>query len=192
MTNGNEGFGSNIPESEDPNLALGPNNPTPDPNLGQQAVYLPPPQPQFGQPQPGYVPPQSGDVPPQQPSGFNPQFTADPQLQGTMNSANGVLLNYWLSVFFTIIPAIIFYFVVPKNSRYHQLHADNLNFSILHTIVQVGLALLNTFLPFSTMVMLGLAPLVFFVVHLIAAVKVSSGPDTMREDPFLFNIKFVQ
>lgn len=205
MTTDNEGYGSNIPESEDPNRAHGLNNPHPDSYAGQQQGFTQfsesqPQQTQAQQPQePGFQsqqstsfpPPQPGYLPPQQPGNPGVQFNADPQLQGSMNSANGVLLNYWLSVFFSIIPALIFYFVVPKNSRYHQLHTDNLNFSILETLVRIGILAITPLLPWIAGI-LALAPLVFFVIHLIAAIKVSSGPDTMTGDPFPFNVSFLQ
>lgn len=66
-------------------------------------------------------------------------MTTQPPAQPAANPEQGyttLTLNYWLSVFFSWIPALIFYFVEKgKNSVIDEHNRVNLNFQLVRTIV---------------------------------------------------------
>ena len=108
-----------------------------------------------------------------------------------------MVLNYWLSVFFAWIPALIFYFVGKDkgNQRAHEFNVANLNFSLLRT----GAALAATILGYLPViggliaVLLGIAGFVLFIFHIIAAAKVSADyRSNAKTDPFIFNVPMVK
>ncbi len=138
----------------------------------QQPVYGAPQQPQQGYAAPGYGAPQQ--VPP-----------ADP--------ASNLTLNYWLSVFFLWIPALIFYIIEKDkgNPQVRALHAANLNFALLRTALGV-VGWIFAFIPVIGPLVLGIAHLVLFVFHIIAATKVIETYRSGGGDPFIFNIPLIK
>jgi len=128
---------------------------------------------------------------------------AAPQYQPApaANPVSNLQLNYWLSVFFTWIPALIFY-IVDKDKgdqRLRQLHAANLNFSLLRIFVVIAAYIVNVILVFIPYVGAVLALLVLlaayvvpFVFHIIAATKVQQAYQNGQADPFIFNIPMVK
>lgn len=163
-----------------------------DPGAGQ----VPPQAPQYQQPQQGYQQPQQGyQQAPQQ--GYQQPAPADP--------VNNIQLNYWLSVFFAWIPALIFYFIEKDkgDQRVRAFHAANLNFSLLRTAVVIVLAILlmilgvalpwtawGVYVIFSVIVWIihiGLA-----VVHLIAAATVGNNFRNGQAPNFLFNVNVIK
>ncbi len=97
----------------------------PQSNPGQQAPGYGQPQPGYGQPQPGYGQPQPGYGQPQ------PGY-------GQPAAGNNLTLNYWLSAFFSWLPALIFYFVDKGKSPLLDDHLKEvLNFQIVRTVVLV-------------------------------------------------------
>lgn len=110
-------------------------NPPPaaDPNYGQQ----PPAYGQPGQPQPGYGQPQ-------QPGYGQPAYGQPGYGQPYGNEPGNITANLWLSVFFTWLPALIF-FLVEKDKVHpaaRKAAADNLNFQLIRTIAIVVAAFL--------------------------------------------------
>lgn len=106
-----------------------------------------------------------------------------------------VQLNYWLSVFFIWIPALIFFLIERgKDARADAYHRDNLNFALLRTAVLVAGSLLG-FIPFLGPLLTGLvwvASVVLFVFHIVAAAKL---PQTYRDGAppaFVINVPFLQ
>ncbi|MGO3146169.1 MAG: DUF4870 domain-containing protein [Leucobacter sp.] len=169
------------PQAEDSAHAGVPQPPTaPDAsgNVPPPAYAPPPAQPAYGTPQP----PQGGA--PQQ--GYPAQApAADP--------VSNLTLNYWLSVFFLWIPALIFYIIEKDKGNAHirALHAANLNFALIRTaLLVVGWVL--AIIPVLGPILVFLAHVVLFIFHIIAATKVT---DTYRRgggDPFIFNIPLVK
>lgn len=147
-------------------------------------------QPQQPQPPyygaPGQTPPPPGGY--QQPTAGYPQPVADP--------ASNVLLNYWLSVFFSWIPALIF-FLIDKDKGDQRLYAyqrDNLNFSLLRVGVGVVTWIL-AFIPYLGVIfgfLLGIGSIVLFVFHIIAAVKASEGFRRGEQPGFIFNVPLIK
>lgn len=131
--------------------------------------------------------------PTQQPSG-----ASDPNAAITT-----LTLNYWLSVFFTWIPALIFYIIERgKNATVDAHNRANLNFQILRTIVGVAAGLIPVILgviPYLGGILGGLvgfvlwaASVVLFVFAIIAAVKAPVEARAGREYKYPFNIEFVK
>ncbi|WP_053352091.1 DUF4870 domain-containing protein [Leucobacter musarum] len=159
-----------------------------------QAPPVPPQQPQQpGQPQyaaPQYGAPQAGQTPP--PGGYAQPGYAQPVADPTSN----VTLNYWLSVFFTWIPALIFFFVDKDkgDQRLYLYQRENLNFSLLRTGVYLAIVIAS-FIPYVNLVLvplLWIAQIVGFVFHIIAAVKASDGFRRGEQPGFIFNIPLVK
>lgn len=182
------------PTSDAPPAAPTPPVPPQQPaSAPQQPQYqTPPPQPQY-------------QVPPQQPAA--PQYQAPPPpggyqqpqpgyAQPVSDPVSNITLNYWLSVFFTWIPALIFYLIEKDkgNQQAYAFHRDNLNFSLLRVGVVVATYILMV-IPYIGWVLAGLlwiGSLVLFIFHIMAAVK---APDAYRrgEQPgFIFNIPLVK
>lgn len=116
---------------------------------------------------------------------------------------NTLTLNYWLSVFFAWIPALIFYFVEKgKNPVIDEHNRVNLNFQLVRTIVGVAAAIIPTIfgaIPFVGWVLsliLGLAfwvvYIVLFVFAIIAAVKAPDEARAGRPYKFPFNLDMVK
>ena len=159
----------------------------------QYEAPQPPPAPQYAPPQPQYqAPPAAGQAPPpggyQQPGPAYQQPVADP--------LNNVTLNYWLSVFFTWIPALIF-FLIEKDkgdAKAYAFHRDNLNFSLIRTGIY-AIAIICAWIPYLNFIVVPLAwiaQIVFFVFHIIAAAKAPEAYRRNEQPPFIFNIAFVK
>lgn len=160
----------------------------PEPGYGapQQPGYGAPQQPAYGAPQPGYGAPQ-------QPGYGAPQQGYYQQQGAPANPLGNLTANYWLSVFFFWIPALIFFLVEsPKATpQVRALHAANLNFSLLRTaLLLFGWLLLV--IPGVGPFILMLAHIGGFVLHIVAAAKVSDTYRAGGADPFLFNIPLVK
>lgn len=154
------------------------------PQAPQQPGYQAPPQgaPQYQQaPQGGYqAPPPAG--------GYAQQPVADP--------VSNVTLNYWLSVFFNWIPALIFFLIEKDkgNAQAYAYHRDNLNFSLLRVgvVIATYIIALIPYIGWIVAVLLWIGSIVLFVFHIIAAVK---APDAYRRGekaPFIFNIPLIK
>ena len=177
--------------------------PTPPPPYGapQQPFGAPQPPPGyapqapgFGAPQqPGYgAPQQPGYGAPQQPGYGAPQGYYQPQ-NGATNPLSNLTANYWLSVFFFWIPALIFFLVEsPKSSpQVRALHAANLNFALLRTALLI-FGWIFAVIPVLGPLLVGVAHLAGFVLHIIAATKVAETYRQGGTDPFLFNAPMVR
>ena len=179
-----------------------------DPSGGQ----VPPQQPPAAPPPPPAAPQQpmgqQPQVPPHQPGGYQqPQAPQQPgayqqpaggyqQPQQGGDPANMVTLNYWLSVFFTWLPALIFYFI--EKDKGNQLatayHRENLNFSLVRTIVYVATVIIN-FIPYIGWIigiLLWIASVVLFVFHIIAAAKATNNFRQGQAPEFIFNLPMVK
>lgn len=157
----------------------------PHPQQPQQPGYGAPQQPGYGQQgygapqQPGY--PQQGYAQP----GYQQAPAADP--------ASNLTLNYWLSVFFIWLPALIFFLIEKDraNPQVRALHAANLNFSLLRTgFYLVGWVL--AFIPILGALVYWAGIITLFVFHIIAATKVTNAYRAGQGDPFIFNIPLVK
>lgn len=165
----------------------------------QQPGYSAPPQPGYSAPPPGYSAPPPGYYQPQQPQ-QPPYFQGQqqyqqqyPQGQQPQNPLQNLTANYWLSVFFFWIPALIFFLVEsPRASpQVRALHAANLNFSLLRTaLLLFGWVLF--IIPGIGSLVLTLAHIAGFVLHIIAATKVTETYQRGGTDPFLFNAPMVK
>ena len=122
-------------------------------------------------------------------------YGQQPYQQGAVDPANNVTLNYWLSVFFSWIPALIFFLVDKgKNSLSDEFHRANLNFSILRAIVGIATSfvLVIPVLGIILAVLLGLGSVGLFIIHIMAAID---APKKFREGQpykFPFTIEFIK
>lgn len=108
-----------------------------------------------------------------------------------------ITLNYWLSVFFTWLPALIFWLIEKDkgNARATAFHVANFNFSLLRTgvyIVAYILALIP-YIGWIIAILLWIGSIVLFVFHIMAAVK---APEAYRNngktDNFVFNLPLIK
>ncbi|MFV0433471.1 MAG: DUF4870 domain-containing protein [Leucobacter sp.] len=154
----------------------------------QQPAHQAPQQPQY------QAPPAGGYQPPQQPGYQQPQTVADP--------VSNITLNYWLSVFFGWIPALIFLLIDKDkgNPRLHQMNAANMNFTLLRIFAIAAayvLWFILIFIPYIGAFLGGLILFVAwvggFVLHILAAVKAPEAYRTGQPvDPFLFNLPMIK
>lgn len=151
------------------------------PGYGQQA----PNAPQASQPSYGQQPNYGQQAPAQQQYQQAPQ--APQYQQGAVDPAGTVVLNYWLSVFFNWIPALIFFLTEKgKNSFADDFHRQNLNFSILRVI-----AIVLTFIPYLGFIF-GIAGVALFVIHIIAALNAPTAFRNGQLYKFPFNVQFIK
>lgn len=130
------------------------------------------------------------------PAGQNPQYGApQPGIPQQNPAADRLVLNYWLSVFFQWIPALIFFFLDRgKDARQDSFNRKNLIFSLVRTAVGVVAssltlpALLNgETSAFGSL--LGLVGTVLFVFHIVASISVKERYNTGGEPNFVIPIK---
>ena len=156
------------------------------PQFQQPAAPQQPQAPQYQAPQapqaPQYQQPGGGQVPP---GGYQQQYAQQPVADPVSN----ITLNYWLSVFFTWLPALIFFLIEKDkgNRQAYDYHRDNLNFSILRVIV--GFVAIIPYIGWAIAVLGGI---VLFVFHLIAAAKAAEAFRTGQKPPFIFNIPLIK
>ncbi|MFC0582206.1 DUF4870 domain-containing protein [Micrococcoides hystricis] len=173
---------------------------------GYQAAGYP--QQQSGYSQAGYQQ-QQGYQQPGQPGAY-PQYAGATPAQDQYRGQ--ILLNYWLSVFFSVIPALIFYFMnkdnVPEIVR--KSHANNLNFQILRAgvmiILVIGLfATMSTFtydaygMPSGSIAMFSILNIVYMIwgfgtliICIIAAATAGGKYDRGEPANYIFNIPMVK
>ncbi|TQL62102.1 DUF4870 domain-containing protein [Rarobacter faecitabidus] len=131
------------------------------PGYEQPATGYQQPAPGYGQPTPAYA---SGPV--------------------TDDALSTVKLNLWLSVFFSWIPALIFFLTqkdVPANVK--DIHRENLNFQILRTIA--GLVVWIPIVGWALFIVL----LVFAIIAAVQAPDVVAQGGTYK---YKFNIQFIK
>lgn len=123
----------------------------------------------------------------QNPYGTPPGYGVARPPFNPVSAQSNLQLNYWLSAFFGLIPAIIFY-VVDKDK--HPLLDDhlkeNLNFTLTRVIV--GLIMI---IPFIGWIVGGIGAIVLFIFAIIGAMN---GPNNFRMGQpyrFPFAIRFI-
>lgn len=143
--------------------------------------------PQYQQPfqqQPG-----GGQVPP---GGYQQQYAQQP----VGDPAGTITLNYWLSVFFTWIPALIFFLVEKDkgNRLANDYHRENLNFALLRTGVVVATYILAMipYIGWLFALVLWIGSVVLFVFHIMAAAKATDAFRRGAQPPFNFNIPLIK
>lgn len=169
-----------------------------DPGAGQ----VPPPAPQYQAPPPNYQapPPNYQQAPP-------PGYQAPPPgyQQAPADPVNNIQLNYWLSVFFSWIPALIFYFMEKDKGdpRVRAFHAANLNFSLLRTAVAIAVwiivVILTFALPWTMWGVIGILTALMWiiniglaVIHLVAAISAANNFRAGQQPHFLFNVTLIK
>ena len=131
----------------------------------------------------------------QQPAYGQPPVQQQPYQPGAVDPANNVTLNYWLSVFFSWIPALIFFLVDKgKNSLSDEFHRANLNFSILRAIVGIATSfvLVIPVLGIILAVLLGLGSVGLFIIHIMAAIDAAKKFREGQPYKFPFTIEFIK
>lgn len=108
--------------------------------------------------------------------------------QNADDSLQRIQLNGWLSAFFGIIPALIFYVIDKERSNplVRDFHQQTLNFSIIRAILG-----LLTFLPVIGWVIGVLGGIICFVIAIMAAVKAPDEYQAGRAYRYPFNFTFV-
>ncbi len=132
---------------------------------------------------------------PQQPQQA-PQYQATPA-PGAGDPVSNLQLNYWLSVFFTWIPALIFWLIEKDkgNQRATAFHVANFNFSLVRVGVGIVIWIIGMipYIGWLIAILLWLASIVLFVFHIMAAAKVKDAyAGNGKTDPFIFNIPFIK
>lgn len=172
-----------------------PAEPTPpaQPAAPQGAPQYQAPPPGYQAPPPGYQAPPPGDYQAPPPGGYQQpgyqQPVADP--------VGNLQLNYWLSVFFVWIPALIFWLIEKDkgDQRATAFHVSNLNFSLLRTGVYIvtGIVAVIPYLNLILVPLCWIASLVLFIFHIMAAAKAANEyRGGGKTDPFIFNIPLVK
>ena len=114
----------------------------------------------------------------------NPYWLAGPSEQGRST----LVLDYWLSVFFSWIPALIFFLTERDKNRLVDDHTKELlNFSITRVIVGAVMVI-----PVIGWIIGGIASLALFVLAIMGAMK---GPDEYangRTYQFPLAIRFIK
>jgi uncharacterized membrane protein len=132
---------------------------------------------------PGSTPPQPG--PYQQPPMASPD-----------NGFSNLQLNLWLSVFFSWIPALIFW-IVDKDKTANPVrkaNADNFSFQLLRTGIIVA-AWILLFIPVLGWIIYILALLVelgLFIVAIVNAVNVPKAIKEGQEAKVIFNFGWIK
>lgn len=106
-----------------------------------------------------------------------------------------LMLNYWLSVFFTWLPALIFFLIERgKNSTVDTHNAATLNFQILRTIVVVAASIIAVipYIGWLIAMLLWIGSLVLFIFAIIAAIKGPEDARAGRAFKYPFNVAFVK
>lgn len=118
------------------------------------------------------------------PYGQNPNWNAGP----TASGQSTLSLNYWLSVFFSWIPALVFYLTEKdKNALMDEHLKENMNFALTRVIV--GLVMV---IPILGWIVGGIASLVLFVIAIMGAI---GGPAAYSQgQPYRFpiNIRMIK
>ncbi len=136
---------------------------------GQQAPWGPGPQ------QPYQSGSTHGGMPPQPnyggPMAISPEFNNPNYLAGPSEQGRSTLqLDYWLSVFFSWIPALIFYLTEKDKNKLMDEHTKELlNFNITRIIVGATMVI-----PVIGTILGGIASLALFIIAILGAIK---GPD---------------
>lgn len=166
-------------------------------NAGQTGSHQPPtgqptdaqPGQPYGQQQPGQQYAQPG----QQQSAQQGQYIP-PAGAGAPVGSN-LQLNYWLSVFFMFIPALIFFLTEKGKSQQLDLfNRENLNFSLVRTgvwlitVIFVSIPLIGWLIWIVGLI----AQLVLFVFHIMVAVKVKENYESGQAPGFIFNIPIIK
>ena len=171
-------------------MTQNPYGPGPDQNPQNVPPHTSAPQQPGQEPAPGTSSP-SGQQGPYATQGQPQQGAYAPQGQyqqaPAATGSNNLALNYWLSVFFTIISAAIFYFTEKdKDPRAFQFHKANLLFSGARfgIIFVLNILTFNMYSPFISLtywaVVLGL-----FGLHIYAALNVEKKfKSGSNESPF--------
>lgn len=140
------------------------------------------------------APAAGGYAPPAAPPGGFQAPPAAPQQQGA-DPVGNLQLNYWLSVFFAWLPALIFWLIDKDkgNERLRQFDVANLNFSILRTLAAIAASILSNIEPITGILLSFVVWGGGLVLHILAAVKVGeSYRNGDKTDPFIFNVKLVK
>lgn len=137
--------------------------------------------------------PNNGGMPPQphyggpmamSPESHNPNYLAGPSEQGR----TALQLDYWLSVFFSWIPALIFFLTERDKNKLVDDHTKELlNFNITRIIVGATMVI-----PVIGTILGGIASLALFVVAILGAIK---GPEEYangRRYQFPLTIRFIK
>lgn len=135
------------------------------PAPGHQSPWGDPAQQQYQRPPMGGMPAQAGYG--QMGAGSNnPNYLAGPSEQGR----NTLQLDYWLSVFFSWIPALIFFLTErDKNKLVDEHTKEILNFSITRVIAGAVMVI-----PVIGWILGGIASIALFVVAILGALR---GPE---------------
>lgn len=156
------GGGGATSYGEQPPYSQGP------PPGGQGGQWNPQGQQYQGGPPMGGMPPQpyTGGYAPMSTGPNNPNWLAGPSEQGRST----LQLDYWLSVFFSWIPALIFFLTEKDKNRLMDEHTKELlNFNITRIIVGAVAAV-----PIIGWIVGGIGSIVLFVMAILGAMK---GPD---------------
>ncbi|GAA1741775.1 DUF4870 domain-containing protein [Microbacterium paludicola] len=136
--------------------------------------------PGYGQPagQPGYPQPGYGQ-PAGQPYGA-PAYGYGQQVQ------SNITLNLWLSVFFSWVPALIFYFMEKDKvaPNYQRANAKNLNYQLIVVIAYAAVGVLTVVTFGFASILYFLLPIAQLIIGIIHAVNVPPQLQAGQEGKF--------
>ncbi|MFD5225139.1 DUF4870 domain-containing protein [Microbacterium sp. NPDC058342] len=133
------------------------------------------PQPGYGAPQPGYGAPQPGyGTPAGAPYGYGGQVQSN------------ITVNLWLSVFFSWIPALIFYLTEKDkvSPAYHRANAKNLNYQLIVVIAYAATGVLTVVTFGIASLLYILLPIAQLIIGIMHAVNVPNQLQSGQEGKF--------
>ena len=168
----------------------------------QQPAQAQPGAPVYGQPAPpapGYAQPAPGYAQPGYPAAGQPQYGQQlgygaPGYGGAPLQPSNITANLWLSVFFSWIPALIFYLVEKDKvaPNYQRANAANLNYQIIVVIAYAAAGLL-TIVTFGIGAFLYfLLPIAQLIIGIIHAINVPTQLQSGQEGKFYLAPKWVK
>lgn len=150
-------------------------------------VYGQPAQPAPGYPQPGY--PAAG----QPQYGQQPGYGA-PGYGGAPLQQSNITANLWLSVFFSWVPALIFYLVEKDKvaPNYQRANAANLNYQIIVAIAYAAAGLITIITFGIGAILYALLPIAQLIIGIIHAINVPTQLQSGQEGKFYLAPKWVK
>ncbi|MFB7250359.1 DUF4870 domain-containing protein [Microbacterium sp. NPDC056234] len=153
---------------------------------------------QPGQPAPGYSQPGQPGYPPagQAQYGQQPGYGAAPGYYGAAApiQQSNITANLWLSVFFSWVPALIF-FLVEKDKvapNYQRANAANLNYQIIVAIAYAAAGLITIVTFGIGAILYALLPIAQLIIGIIHAINVPTQLQSGQEGKFYLSPNWVK
>ncbi|QDZ13968.1 DUF4870 domain-containing protein [Humibacter ginsenosidimutans] len=137
------------------------------------------------------------NVPPPPPPPQNPPQQQYGAPQGYPDGGfSNLQVNLWLSVFFSWIPALIYYLVDKDKTAdpIRKANVDNFNFQLIRVIVIVATYILAVipFIGWILALILWLGSIALFVIAIVHAIQIPNAIRQGREAKYIFTVNWVK